>query len=84
MRQRVNKIQASEALAAEIAKRPAVGLARGKALIYEGAEMSLDAGIAMENYAFMDTVMDPQLQENVATYLGLDPDARRDYLEFEM
>ena len=46
--------------------------------------MSLDAGIAMENYAFMDTVMDPQLQENVATYLGLDPDARRDYLEFEM
>jgi enoyl-CoA hydratase len=69
-------------IAKELAAMPAIGLARAKRVIYEGHETALDAGLDMENSAFVDAVLSPEAAQAVGNYLELPPEQRRQRLQY--
>ncbi len=68
-------------LARELASMPALGLARAKRVVSEGAGVPLDSGLEIENAAFLDVMLCGEAQAAVGRYLGLPPERRRARLE---
>lgn len=71
----------AEALGRELAAMPALGLARAKRVMAEGAEVALDSGLEIENAAFLDVMLSEEARAVVGHYLGLAPERRRQWLE---
>jgi enoyl-CoA hydratase len=68
-------------IAGELAAMPATGLARAKRAVYEGSEIHIDGGLAIENAAFLDVMLAEDAVPVVREYLSLPVDERRAWLE---
>lgn len=71
----------ADELARELAAMPALGLARAKRAVSEGAEVPLDNGLEIENAAFLDVMLSEEAQAAVGRYLELPTGQRRAWLE---
>ncbi len=71
----------ADEVARELASLPALGLARAKRAVSEGAGVPLDSGLEIENAAFLDVMLCGEAQAAVGRYLGLPPGRRRAWLE---
>ncbi len=71
----------AKALASSMAELSPVAMAEIKRAVYQGAEVHLEAGLAIEGEAFMATMFSDEGLAAMQAYVSLPLDQRRDWLE---
>lgn len=71
----------AKALASGMAELSPVAIAEIKRAVYQGAEVHLEAGLAIEGEAFMATMFSDEGLAAMQAYVALPLDKRRDWLE---
>ena len=70
-------------LAEEIASFPPKAVANAKVAVYLGADTNLQAAFEIENMMWTEVIQSDDAQLALKTFLGVDPDSRRDLFEPE-
>ena len=70
-------------LAMELAAMPGTALARAKRSVYEGFEVHLEGGLAIENAAFLDVMLSEDAGRLMEKYVALPLEERRGWLDRE-
>jgi enoyl-CoA hydratase len=71
----------AKALAADLAQLSPVAIAEIKRAVYRGADVPLEAGLAIESESFMSTMFSAEGLATMREYVALPLEKRRDWLE---
>lgn len=68
-------------LAGELVELSPVAIAQIKRAVYQGSEVHLEAGLAIEGEAFVETMLSDEAVERMEAYVALPFEKRRDWIE---
>lgn len=71
----------AETIAAELAAQPPLAMACIKHAVYRGSDTHLEAGLAIEDSDFLQTMLSDDGLAAMQTYLDVTPEKRRDWVE---
>lgn len=76
-----NVLARAETMAAELAAQSPMAMASIKHAVYRGSDTHLEAGLAIEDAAFLQTMLSDDGLAAMQNYLDVAPEKRRDWIE---